>query len=76
LHGSASFCLREVERDLIFRTLDKTEGNRTLAAKFLGISVRTLRNKLQEYKQESGSWTEEGLVPTESTLAMDSSLKR
>jgi transcriptional regulator with PAS, ATPase and Fis domain len=62
---SFPFSLREVEKDLIFKTLDKTEGNRTQAAKFLGISVRTLRNKLQEYKQEAGSWAEEGLVPTQ-----------
>jgi DNA-binding NtrC family response regulator len=59
------FSLREVEKDLIFKTLHKTEGNRTQAAKFLGISVRTLRNKLQEYKQDAGSWADEGLVPTQ-----------
>jgi len=29
--------------------LQKTEGNRTKAAKILGISVRTLRNKIKEY---------------------------
>jgi len=39
----------EVEKDLIFRTLEDTEGNRTKAAKVLGISVRTLRNKLKDY---------------------------
>ena len=61
--GSSTFSLREVEKDLIFKALDKTEGNRTQAANILGISVRTLRNKLQEYKQEAGSWAEEGLVP-------------
>ncbi|MFH1491040.1 MAG: helix-turn-helix domain-containing protein, partial [Pseudomonadota bacterium] len=31
---------------------DNHEGNRTHAAKVLGISVRTLRNKLHEYKNE------------------------
>jgi two-component system response regulator FlrC len=31
--------------------LEKTQGNRTHAAKILGISIRTLRNKLNEYKQ-------------------------
>jgi two-component system response regulator FlrC len=30
--------------------LEETSGNRTHAAKMLGISVRTLRNKLNEYK--------------------------
>nr|WP_022664727.1 sigma-54 dependent transcriptional regulator [Desulfospira joergensenii] len=43
--------LREMEQKMIFKTLDQTEGNRTHAAKILGISVRTLRNKLNEYKE-------------------------
>jgi len=43
--------LKEIEKKMIFQTLDKTEGNRTHAAKILGISVRTLRNKLNEYKE-------------------------
>jgi DNA-binding NtrC family response regulator len=42
--------LKTVEKKLIFRTLDQTNGNRTHAAKMLGISVRTLRNKLNEYR--------------------------
>ncbi|GAB6059538.1 sigma-54 dependent transcriptional regulator [Desulfonatronum parangueonense] len=43
--------LHEVERHLIFKSLDHTAGNRTQAAVLLGISVRTLRNKLNEYRQ-------------------------
>ncbi len=43
--------LKEVEKKMIFHTLDKTKGNRTHAAKMLGISVRTLRNKLHEYRE-------------------------
>lgn len=39
----------EVERSLIFETLKATHHNRTQAAKLLGISIRTLRNKLHEY---------------------------
>ena len=39
----------EVERDLILETLDHCLGNRTHAARILGISIRTLRNKLGEY---------------------------
>src|SRR5215210_4596142 len=39
----------EVERDLILDTLCHCHGNRTHAAKILGISIRTLRNKLNEY---------------------------
>src|SRR3954471_8387523 len=42
----------EVERDLILDTLDHCLGNRTHAAKILGISIRTLRNKLNEYSAE------------------------
>jgi len=39
-----------MEQNLIFQALDETAGNRTHAAKLLGISVRTLRNKLHEYR--------------------------
>ena len=39
----------EVERDLILETLRHCFGNRTHAANILGISIRTLRNKLNEY---------------------------
>jgi DNA-binding NtrC family response regulator len=39
----------EVERDLILETLKHCLGNRTHAANILGISIRTLRNKLNEY---------------------------
>lgn len=48
--------LWEMERDLIFKTLASVGGNRTHAAKILGISIRTLRNKLREYREleESG----------------------
>jgi two-component system response regulator FlrC len=42
----------EVERELILDTLDHCLGNRTHAAKILGISIRTLRNKLNEYTAE------------------------
>jgi DNA-binding NtrC family response regulator len=40
-----------VERQLILGTLDHVHGNRTHAARILGISIRTLRNKLHEYSQ-------------------------
>lgn len=42
----------EVERDLILQTLDHCLGNRTHAATILGISIRTLRNKLRQYTDE------------------------
>ncbi|WP_150523872.1 sigma-54-dependent transcriptional regulator [Roseibium sediminis] len=42
----------DVEKDLILDTLDHCLGNRTHAAKILGISIRTLRNKLNQYTDE------------------------
>ncbi len=39
----------EIERELILQTLRRCEGNRTHAARMLGVSVRTLRNKIREY---------------------------
>lgn len=42
--------LHEMERIMILKGLEQTSGNRTMAADLLGISVRTLRNKLNEYR--------------------------
>jgi DNA-binding NtrC family response regulator len=44
--------LYEMEKQMIMKSLDHTEGNRTKAAELLGISVRTLRNKLNEYRKQ------------------------
>ncbi|MEM8838521.1 MAG: sigma-54 dependent transcriptional regulator [Pseudomonadota bacterium] len=44
--------IADVERDLILDTLDHCLGNRTHAANILGISIRTLRNKLKLYVDE------------------------
>jgi len=41
--------IREMERDIIVKTLAETGGNRTHAAEILGISRRTLQNKIKEY---------------------------
>lgn len=45
----------EMEKELILRTLEKTPNNKTKAAEILGISSRTLRNKLKEYNMDDGS---------------------
>ncbi|HEV7874944.1 MAG TPA: sigma 54-interacting transcriptional regulator, partial [Enterovirga sp.] len=47
--GLVGRTVADVERDLILDTLDHCLGNRTHAARILGISIRTLRNKLSEY---------------------------
>ena len=44
--------MKEAEKRFIFKTLNETNGNKTHAAKTLGISIRTLRNKLNEYRSE------------------------
>jgi two-component system response regulator HydG len=43
----------EMEKDLILSTLKRLGGNRTHAAKALGVSVRTIRNRLREYRLTS-----------------------
>jgi len=39
----------EIERELVLQTLARCGGNRTRAARVLGVSVRTLRNKIRLY---------------------------
>ncbi len=46
----AGMSIRNMERALIEQTLEHVQNNRTEAAKLLGISIRTLRNKLKEYQ--------------------------
>lgn len=41
--------IRELERRLLETTLNNTGGNRTRAAEMLGVSIRTIRNKIREY---------------------------
>jgi len=44
--------LKDAEKELILETLNVVRGNKTKAAKILGVSVRTIRNKLHEYGLE------------------------
>lgn len=49
----AGMTVSDTERLLILKTLEHTGQNRTRAAELLGISIRTLRNKINEYKKEN-----------------------
>ncbi|CEJ14563.1 Transcriptional regulatory protein ZraR [bacterium YEK0313] len=55
--GLVGRTVADVERDLILDTLGHTLGNRTHAANILGISIRTLRNKLNQYADEGHAIT-------------------
>ncbi|MEW6220006.1 MAG: sigma-54 dependent transcriptional regulator [Thermodesulfobacteriota bacterium] len=50
--AAGSTNLWEAERQMILQALRETDDNRTHAAKLLGISIRTLRNKLHEYREK------------------------
>ncbi len=60
--GLVGQTVAQVECDLILDTLDHCLGNRTHAAKILGISIRTLRNKLNEYVDAGLAVAEPGSV--------------
>ena len=60
--------IRSVERDLILETLTHTHRNRTVAARLLGISVRTLRNRIAEYSAEGRTPTNQPLTAPPSTV--------
>ena len=49
---ASGMTLRELERNAILRTLELCSGNRTHTSERLGISIRTLRNRLREYRDE------------------------
>jgi transcriptional regulator with PAS, ATPase and Fis domain len=59
---SPGMTISEAERRLIMKTLEHTLQNRTQAARLLGISIRTLRNKLHEYGVAPAGSTPENLT--------------
>ena len=52
--------LKDIERDLVLETLASTDGNRTVSARLLGLSIRTLRNKITEYSADGARVTPAG----------------
>jgi DNA-binding NtrC family response regulator len=44
--------VEDIERELVLQTLGRCGGNRTHAARVLGVSVRTLRNKIRQYSAQ------------------------
>jgi DNA-binding NtrC family response regulator len=50
---TAGMSIAQMEKELILKTLEKCGQNRTRAAEMLDISVRTLRNKLKEYREDT-----------------------
>jgi DNA-binding NtrC family response regulator len=65
--------IAKVERNLILCTLEHCRGNRTHAATILGISVRTLRNKLRKYDTNVPRELAAQSVPTTRRSAVDAS---
>jgi DNA-binding protein Fis len=64
LVGLVGRTVAEVERDLILETLQHCLGNRTRAAAVLGISIRTLRNKLNDYAAKGAAVPRPGIEPS------------
>jgi DNA-binding NtrC family response regulator len=56
---TTNMTLKDVEKALIYETLSKVDGNKSKASRLLGISVRTMRNKLHEYQLEGHDFGED-----------------
>ena len=54
--GIRLMSLKDAEKLLIKKALVHTSENRTQAAKILGVSIRTLRNKINEYRQDGSAF--------------------
>src|SRR3984957_3353118 len=62
VHVEIGSTVDEAERMLILKTLESTRNNKTRAAEILGISLKTLHNKLKEYGSASSDAAEGGAV--------------
>jgi DNA-binding NtrC family response regulator len=60
IHLSVGTTVDEAERQLIYKTLEATHNNKTRAAEILGISLKTLHNKLKEYGAQAAGAPELG----------------
>jgi two-component system response regulator FlrC len=69
--SSVGTTIHDMEKNLIISTLHSVDGNRTKAASLLGISIRTLRNKLNEYTGNS-QFSDGGPAKTEGESLADS----
>jgi transcriptional regulator with PAS, ATPase and Fis domain len=68
VHLGVGTTVEEAEKQLIIKTLEATSNNKTRAAEILGISLKTLHNKLKEYGSasvESGAPQEDGAFSSE-----------
>jgi len=52
LEQAVGMTVAEMEREMILRSLEKTKGNRTAASKLLGLTTRTLSNKIRIYRAQ------------------------
>lgn len=66
VHLGVGTTVGEAERLLILKTLESTNNNKTRAAEILGISLKTLHNKLKEYGASTNGSVEAGLGKAES----------
>ncbi len=64
--------IEDVERELIIKTLENTGGNKTRAAEILDVTARTLRNKLNRYKDLQSDYNLDDDIDNESNIEVES----
>jgi DNA-binding NtrC family response regulator len=73
---SSGLPLHEVERRYILDTLRKVHGNRTEAARFLGISLRCLQYKLKAYRDDEPVVVPSNVIPFDGAFRVSNSAMR